>query len=331
MKRLTALVLIVALLLQLHPVVFADDSDIFGHNVQPNIVILLDNSLSMSDTVPSNAYLSATTYPAIARCNASCVSGKVYQRGGSFGAATYSTYANNVASVSDPNAQAALNSTGYWGGTIGGSKVGLYLGNYLNFLYGATSGSDSKINIAHRIINDLLTNVTGVRFGVMTFWYGNHNAYEKISGTRGAAMVATVGSDITAMKTAVNGIVADFDTPLGDALYDAGQYYKGAALTNGTTFTSPIQLSCQPNFVILITDGKATSGSRTMIPQNNQSPNANNNVASDLFTQDSSSAFSGVQNVIVHTVGFGISQGETTQAVASSRRAAIDIGWPFES
>ena len=131
------------------------------------------------------------------------------------------------------------------------------------------------------------------------------------------------------MKTAVNALTPTFDTPLGDFLYDAGQYYKGAALTNGTTFTSPIQLSCQPNFVILITDGKATSGSRTMIPQNNQSPNANNNVASDLFTQDSSSAFSGVQNVIVHTVGFGISQGETTQAVADLKRAAKNGGGQF--
>ncbi|HKN48880.1 MAG TPA: PilC/PilY family type IV pilus protein, partial [Actinomycetota bacterium] len=308
MKRLTALVLIAALLLQLHPVVFADDSDIFGHNVQPNIVILLDNSLSMSDTVPSNAYLSATTYPAIARCNASCVSGKVYQRGGSFGSATYSTYANNVASVSDPNAQAALNSTGYWGGTIGGSKVGLYLGNYLNFLYGATSGSDSKINIAHRIINDLLTNVTGVRFGVMTFWYGNHNAYEKISGTRGAAMVATVGSDITAMKTAVNGIVADFDTPLGDALYDAGQYYKGQTLSNGTTYASPIQLSCQPNFVILVTDGMQTSGVRAMPAE-----------ATNRYQQDHGPSFPGMQNVIVHTIAFGILPGNPAEDPVQAR------------
>jgi len=63
-------------------------------------------------------------------------------------------------------------------------------GNYLNFLYGPTSGTDQKINIAHRIVNDFLTNVTGVRFGVMTFWYGNHNAFDKASGTRGAAMVA---------------------------------------------------------------------------------------------------------------------------------------------
>src|SRR5206468_9751812 len=65
MKRLTALVLIAALLLQLHPVAFADDSDIFGHNVQPNVLIILDNSGSMDDTVPSGEYNPATTYPVI--------------------------------------------------------------------------------------------------------------------------------------------------------------------------------------------------------------------------------------------------------------------------
>ena len=50
MKRLTALVLIATFLsLQVHPAVFADDSDIFGANIQPNILILLDISGSMDD------------------------------------------------------------------------------------------------------------------------------------------------------------------------------------------------------------------------------------------------------------------------------------------
>src|SRR6266850_5615647 len=99
MKRLIALVLLATFLtLPVHPlVVRADDSDIFGVNVQPNVVILLDNSLSMTDTVPSEPYLSGTTYGTTVHCDPSplvtCATAKVYQRGGSFGSATYSTYA----------------------------------------------------------------------------------------------------------------------------------------------------------------------------------------------------------------------------------------------
>src|SRR5947199_327565 len=83
-------------------------------------------------------------------------------------------------------------------------------------------GADQKINIAHRVVNDFLTNVTGVRFGVMTFWYGNHNPYDTTANKRGAAMVAPIGTPLGAMKAAVNNVAADWDTPLGDALYDAG-------------------------------------------------------------------------------------------------------------
>jgi type IV pilus assembly protein PilY1 len=327
LTRLIGLGLVTALTVLPQPAtVRADDSDIFGANIQPNVLILLDNSLSMTDTVPSDPFISATTYPAVKQCDPSplvfCTTGKVYKRGGSFGSATYSTYAANVASVPNASAQAALNSTGYWGGTIGGSKVGLYLGNYLNFLYGPTSGTDQKINIAHRIVNDFLTNVTGVRFGVMTFWYGNHNAFDKASGTRGAAMVAQVGSNITTMKAQVNGISADFDTPLGDALYDVGQYYKGSTLSNGTTYTSPIQLSCQPNFVIIVTDGMQTSGVRAMPAE-----------ATNRYIQDHAPSLTGLQNVIVHAIAFGILPGnpyeDPTQARIDLQNAAKNGGGQY--
>jgi type IV pilus assembly protein PilY1 len=327
LTRLIGLGLVTALTVLPQPaMVRADDSDIFGANIQPNVLILLDNSLSMTDTVPSDPFISATTYPAVKQCDPSplvfCTTGKVYKRGGSFGSATYSTYAANVASVSNASAQAALNSTGYWGGTIGGSKVGLYLGNYLNFLYGPTSGADQKINIAHRVVNDFLTNVTGVRFGVMSFWYGNHNAFDTTPGKRGAAMVGQVGSNITVMKAAVNNIAADWDTPLGDALYDAGRYYKGLSLTNGTTWTSPIQLECQPNFVILVTDGMQTSGVRAMPAE-----------ATNRYTQDHATSLTGTQNVIVHTVAFGILPGnpyeDPVQAHTDLQNAAKNGGGQY--
>src|SRR5205807_2993579 len=109
----------------------------------------------------------------------------------------------------------------------------------------------------------------------------------------------------------VNGLSPTGDTPLGDALYDVGQYFKGQATAAGTQgpFSSPIQLECQPNFVIFITDGMQTSGARNMPTE-----------GTNRFTQDHATSFTGVQNVIVHTVGFGV----TVNTTAAETQAAYD-------
>ena len=111
MKRLITLVLIGTFLsLQIHPAVFADDSDIFGANIQPNVLILLDNSGSMDDEVLSEPYVAATTYNVINRCgsfkSSACQSVVVYKSGSSN---TYTKYADTVGDVAKASAQTALN------------------------------------------------------------------------------------------------------------------------------------------------------------------------------------------------------------------------------
>jgi type IV pilus assembly protein PilY1 len=293
--------------------VFADDSDIFGANIQPNVVIMIDNSGSMADAAPSNSFDapppsgSSAYYPVLNICgkqkDQTCSSAAVYKSGKS---STYTSYATDVPSVNSAAAQTALNTAGYWSGKINGSSVNLFTGNYLNYLYGTCSGggacNTAKMTIAKTVVNKLLDSVQGVRFGVMTFYYGS-------GGTRGARMVAQVGSNVTTMKAAVSALSPTADTPLGDALYDIGQYYKGSPLTNGNQYTSPIQLECQPNFVIFVTDGMQTSGTRTMPTE-----------ATNRFTQDHATSLTGTQNVIVHTVGFGV----TVNATAAETQAAYD-------
>ncbi|MGE5849673.1 MAG: hypothetical protein ACM362_06070, partial [Candidatus Methylomirabilota bacterium] len=53
------------------PSVRADDSDIFGANVQPNVLILIDSSQSMKDQVPSSAHDPSTTYTVFNTCGSS--------------------------------------------------------------------------------------------------------------------------------------------------------------------------------------------------------------------------------------------------------------------
>src|SRR5215467_141509 len=241
-KRLIALVVTATFLsLQVHPAVLADDSDIFGSNIQPNVVIMIDNSGSMGDSAPSNSFDvpppngSASYYPVLNNCDpsgkpkvyVSCDSLKVYKSGSSNG--TYTSYANTVSAVSGTGsaaAQAALNSAGYWSGKINGSSVNLFTGNYLNYLLGTCANggacSKPKMDIAKEVINGLLDSVQGVRFGVMTFHY------DSVTGSGdGARVIAQVGSSLSSMKAAVNALSPTGNTPLGDALYDVGQYYKG--------------------------------------------------------------------------------------------------------
>ena len=314
MKRLIALVLIGTFLsLQIHPAVFADDSDIFGANIQPNVLILLDNSGSMDDEILSEPYVSATTYNVINRCgsqkNSACSTPVVYKSGSSN---TYTKYADTVGDVNKASAQAALNTVGYWSGRISGSNVDLFLGNYLNYQIGFCANgncTEKKIDIAKNVLTNVVDTVTGVRFGFMKF-YGNSS-----QGSGGASMVAQMGTNISAMKAAINAISPSGFTPLGEFLRDGGRYYKGQTLTNGNTYTSPIQLECQPSFIILVSDG-LQNGSVDVRTE-----------ATNRFTQDHSSSFTGTQNVIVHTVGFDLAGDAAANDVL--RTAASNGGGQF--
>ena len=315
MKRLTALSLIAAMMLQAAPAAFADDSDIFGANIQPNILILFDSSGSMYDEITSAAYASATVYPVVNKCQTKtnpCVSTVVYQSGSNN---TYTKYADTVSGVNKASAQNALNSVGYWSGKISGSNVNLFLGNYLNFQIGVCGGgtcTERKIDIAKRVTKDLVDSVTGVRFGFMKF------VNNSSPGAGGCGMVAEMGTNATTIKAAIDTITPGGYTPLGECMYDGGQYYKGAALRNGQTYSSPIQLACQPNFIIMITDGLQNGSIDVRTESTNR------------FTQDHAALLSGTQNVIVDTVGFGIIDA-SEQAAANSvlQTAATNGGGTF--
>lgn len=300
MKKALALFLAWSLVFSTPAVMVADDSDIFGSTVQPNVMILLDSSGSMNNEISPTllAYNPSTTYPG------SFDSGVVYNRRGN----SYRVYAASIADVPSWSARQALLNSGFWSGRIGGSRVRLYVGNYLNYLAcSACQGAEKKIDIAKRVISNLITNTEGVRFGVMRF---KDNAFP---GTGGAGMVAPIGTDKVAMVDAIKLINPSGYTPLGEQLRDAGLYYKGLF----ESYASPIQIDCQPNFVIIVSDG-LQNGSVDVRTE-----------ATNRFTQDHAAAFTGTQNVIVHTVGFAIDAGEQAAANDVLQTAATNGGGTF--
>ncbi len=338
MKKFLVWILVVSLIGGNYlPAALADDSDIFGANIQPNVMILLDSSGSMDETVISNPYDPGSTYNTpntyiqtvvyrkyTSKNNCKPLSPPCYKLyrdiigdDGISGAGAPSEVPN--ADGSDPNAaRNGLSTVGFWSGQIGGSNVNLSVGNYLNYQACGTSCSGAptkKIVIAKSVLTNIVNNTDGVRFGVMKFG-GNTSA-----GLGGGQMVATIGSVKGTIVSAINNVSPSGYTPLGEFLYDAGQYYKGLALRNGTTYASPIDYSCQPNFVILMSDGKQ-NGIIDVVDE-----------ATNRYTQDhrTGTSFAGIQNVIVHTVGFGIGASEPASAITDLQDAAKNGGGSYHT
>jgi len=77
----------------------ADDDQIFGANIQPNVLIAIDTSGSMDDSIPADPYDTAVIFPGTKTAAA------VYKR-----TSPPTLYKNTVAEVPSSSARDALNS-----------------------------------------------------------------------------------------------------------------------------------------------------------------------------------------------------------------------------
>lgn len=268
--------------------------------VKSNVMILLDTSGSMNGTVHVlPAYSNATSYPSVGY-----TATVVYQQAPD---GSYVFYANNIAAV-DTSAQDALTQNGFFFGTIGGPQYKLFVGNYLNYASCNSCKTDqTKISVAKRTLNALVRSITSSQFGVMNFI--NNNTQNPIPAG-GGGMVAAIGTATGTIITAVNAITAVGWTPLGEQMRDGDSYYSG-----NFGFPSPISSRCQPNSMIVISDGQYNG---------NLDPRAQATIS---FTTDHSSVFASSQNVITHTIGFGLSKQDP--AVVTLQQTAANGGGNF--
>ncbi|MGE5304575.1 MAG: pilus assembly protein [Alphaproteobacteria bacterium] len=267
----------------------ADDSDIFTLNVQPNVLLAITSATSMSDTIFSIPYSASTTYTTPQTYTTTTV----YKYVNSTPSCRpqpkpcYLVYATSIAAVTDADARTALSTVGYWTGNIGGSSVSLYYGNYLNYTLCTTcSASVTKLSVMQTVLTNLINNSKGLRFGASKYGAGGGLLMDPIQDMTTTNRTQLL-NDINTMTLNSSG------HPLGEQLKHGGDYYEGHL--SGTV--SPIQYSCQPNFVILLTDGIATGTDPA-------------GEATDLYTLDQSDSFPGMQNVIVDVVAFALPQAD---------------------
>jgi type IV pilus assembly protein PilY1 len=155
-----------------------------------------------------------------------------------------------------------------WGQTPVNNNYTLFSGNLLNWTGSATS-EQTKLQIVQDVTNDLLSSVNGVNVGLMYF---NLNSNDNNNGGQVAAAIADVGRTRQGTQTTIQSVVPSGFTPLSETLYEAALYYSGREVlygsnsigtsiitgTNPKVYDSPINVTCQKNYVVLLTDGEPT-------------------------------------------------------------------------
>jgi type IV pilus assembly protein PilY1 len=198
-----------------------------------------------------------------------------------------------------------------------------------------TTSQESKNDIAETVVSDLIQNTEGVNFGVMRFNSSSGGTFmtESVSGLNYTTTVKDmegIHTGTTTNREALINIVSSMPasgyTPLGESLYEAMRYFSGdnKYFAGSGAYTSPIQASCQPNYIIVLSDGMATADSS--VPNlpgctgvdcdgNNSSADGNDDSMDDvawwLYNNDLSSSFNGTQNAKTYTIGFGLDGGDT--------------------
>jgi type IV pilus assembly protein PilY1 len=349
---------------------YCGDTAIYGGiptDVEKNVLIFIDNSGSMSDSIPGGEYDPSVDYTDnVKHCYDSssrsivCAKDAVYSSAYDF----FNASVNNITtSCRGANPRNLLQTTGQYNGrrlnsdgTCRRSGTGSYLlGNYINWRFGP-GAPKPKIDIAKSVISKLVQSTDGIRFGLMTFHYvsgsgeGSQFLSSSFHGSTYVTTVSTMTDTFTgtytnqeALVNTVNTLTPTGNTPLGEALFEAMRYYQGGATAFGNTigvsggnYTSPIQYSCQKNFVIFVTDGMSNADNnavlRTICTNGDcdgdgvEPGNLNHSlddVAKYLYTTDfiPDATMDGVQNVRTFTIGFG-SVGADPAAVALLTRAA---------
>lgn len=280
---------------------YIGDTAIYGGSpavLQPNVLIIIDTSGSMSGEVPAgagdNSFSSAMTYTAVRKCRDAnndreyCRADAVYD--GNYDVVNDSVN-NIVADCGGATPKATLINFGvYTGPNLKSSGTGCrnsntrtyYTGNYINWLEGVQGATEQKIIIAKRVIKNLLATTNNVRFGLMRYDAGGFGNGGQFSSTSflGSTYITTVkgmddvysGTSPTtnryALMAAVDSLSLNGITPLGESLFEAMRYFKGQESAFGHTvgetgsppkYVSPIQAGCQKNYVIVVTDGMANA------------------------------------------------------------------------
>jgi len=331
----------------------ADDTEIF-FNIErdvsaPNILFILDNSGSMREKVevqsadfdPSKDYSGSysdeylyyfdggsryTIKKSVIECE------DVFDKLDALGktspykmaywySSRWNSFEYDNVNYSRTVCQADGNTEVSWGGI---SAEEFYSGNYLNWYYNHRETTyTTRLDIVKQVSKSLADGLEGVNIGLMAF-----DKYGTNYGEGGVVLEAVrpIADGREDFKVSVDSLGPDTNTPLSETLFGAKRYFQGKSpflspasrqadnAMSGSSYKSPIELECQANHIVLLTDGEPTydtnhnSYMATELGISSCEGNCLDEIAEYMFNNDMNDDYVGVQRIITHTVGFQTDQ-----------------------
>jgi len=221
----------------------------------------------------------------------------------------------------------------------------LFSGNYLNWYYDpSNTTTKTRLQVVQEAATTLANSLDNINLGLMR--YDNHGGFGETAAQGGMVTypVSDIVTDRSNVISTLSSYTADGFTPLSETMYEAGQYYAGRSVdfglnsrinpstalpsvagsrlaTDTSKYKSPIQYSCQKNYIVYLTDGLPTEDNEadskiTALPNfaslvgsttcDDSGPGrCLDDMAEYLFKADLNTGLPGQQNVITYTIGFG--------------------------
>lgn len=218
--------------------------------------------------------------------------------------------------------------------------------NYLNYVASPPTQTSTRIKVLREVTKMVLQSISNINVGLMRF-SNNHQGDPFETRSEGGMIIHQI-ADVTAasatLLATVDSLVADGFTPLAETMYEAGLYFQGLPVDFGldskgdnnvplpsipasrrdldqSRYKSPIEFSCQENFIVMLTDGSPRADMNAdarIVAQPNFSTLVGascdgtgdgaclDDMAEYLFATDLSSSLPGRQYATIYTVGFTI-------------------------
>jgi type IV pilus assembly protein PilY1 len=173
---------------------------------------------------------------------------------------------------------------------------------------------DTRLEVVQDVMSDLLDDMKDVNVGAMYFG-GNEGGYF-------LSAIKPIDDVRATLKAEINKLSPGGNTPLSETTFEAMRYFQGgskfirsssvADVMKGNKYNSPIEYQCQPNNIILLTDGQPTSDTNHEDTIEGTvgkcSGNCLDEIADHMYNNDMSTEHDDSQSVRTYTVGFQTDQ-----------------------
>jgi type IV pilus assembly protein PilY1 len=266
----------------------------------------------------------------------------------------------------------ATNSSGPWTATAnatfwsGYESYVFFSGNYINWLNNGSTITQSRIEIVKQVATNTINQLAvddAVNVGLMQFSNNTNDGCSSTATSEGGMVLREMGpvaANAALLTSDIAGLNADGCTPLSEAMYEAYLYLSGSTVDYGINsrkfpgsggsmpsilssrqsapntgiYQSPLTISCQKNFIVLLTDGLPTAdnSANTEIQAliggscaGSGDGRCLEEIAEYMYENDLRPTLDETQNATTYTVGFG----PEVSGSATLRNTATGAGGVF--